>query len=165
VEKRHPEGEFGRVAEALIAAGSPWDALQYPTGDARIDEALRPRLHLRVDGAALLGDEESLDRLLGADPAPDQAGLALLGAAKGGHAALCRRLLQQGADIAARNAHGSTALHMAVGSADRGVIELLLDSGADAFIETPNEYGYTPLRAAREKGREDIVQLLVARRA
>jgi len=42
VEKRHPEGEFGRVVKSLIDAGSPWDAAMYPTGDARIDEALQP---------------------------------------------------------------------------------------------------------------------------
>jgi ankyrin repeat protein len=44
VEKRHPEGEFGRVVKSLIEAGSPWDASKYPTGDARIDEVLRTRM-------------------------------------------------------------------------------------------------------------------------
>jgi hypothetical protein len=42
VEKRHPEGEYGRVVKSLIAAGSPWDGVKYPTGDARVDEALQP---------------------------------------------------------------------------------------------------------------------------
>jgi Ankyrin repeats (3 copies) len=42
VEKRHPEGEFGRVVKALIDAGSPWDSKVYPTGDARIDDVLGP---------------------------------------------------------------------------------------------------------------------------
>jgi hypothetical protein len=42
VEKRHPEGEFGRVVKALIDAGSPWDRKMYPTGDARIDEVVGP---------------------------------------------------------------------------------------------------------------------------
>ena len=32
------EGEFGRVCESLLKAGSPWNAVNYPTGDARIDE-------------------------------------------------------------------------------------------------------------------------------
>jgi Ankyrin repeats (many copies)/Ankyrin repeat len=44
VEKRHPEGEFGRVVKSLIEAGSPWDASKYPTGDRRIDEVLRTRM-------------------------------------------------------------------------------------------------------------------------
>jgi ankyrin repeat protein len=42
VEKRHPEGEFGRVVKSLIAAGSPWDASIYPSGDARVDAVLQP---------------------------------------------------------------------------------------------------------------------------
>ena len=44
VERRHPEGEFGRVVKALLDAGSPWDPAIYPTGDARVDEVLRERL-------------------------------------------------------------------------------------------------------------------------
>ena len=42
VEKRHPEGEFARVCELLLQAGSPVKGIKYPTGDAAIDETLRP---------------------------------------------------------------------------------------------------------------------------
>ncbi len=38
IEKRHPEGDFARVVEALLKAGSPWDQSMYPTGDQRLDE-------------------------------------------------------------------------------------------------------------------------------
>jgi hypothetical protein len=41
VEKRHPEGEFARVVTALLEAGSPLERVEYPTGDAAVDEALR----------------------------------------------------------------------------------------------------------------------------
>ncbi len=44
IEKRHPEGDFGRVVKSLIEAGSPWNASDYPTGDARIDAVLEPRM-------------------------------------------------------------------------------------------------------------------------
>ncbi|HEV3201326.1 MAG TPA: ankyrin repeat domain-containing protein [Bryobacteraceae bacterium] len=47
VEKRHPEGEFGRVVKSLLDAGSPLDDVKYPTGDGRIDEVLRPRIEKR----------------------------------------------------------------------------------------------------------------------
>jgi ankyrin repeat protein len=40
VEKRHPEGEFAKVAESLLKAGSPMTAWNYPTGDAAVDEVL-----------------------------------------------------------------------------------------------------------------------------
>src|SRR5712691_3700489 len=170
VEKRHPEGEFGRVIKSLIDAGSPWNALDYPTGDARIDYVLKPRMHQRVDGAALLGDEAALARLLGENPGPDELTNALAGAAKGGHSALCRRLLKSGApvngstgpdrvtplmcavsscsyetvealleygaDVAAKNVNGSTALHIGIArDASLEMINLLLRSGASAQIE------------------------------
>jgi ankyrin repeat protein len=41
VEKRHPEGDFARVVELLLKAGSPWDPSIYPTGDQQIDEVLK----------------------------------------------------------------------------------------------------------------------------
>ncbi len=40
VEKRHPEGDFARVVELLLKAGSPWQPSIYPTGDQRVDEVL-----------------------------------------------------------------------------------------------------------------------------
>jgi hypothetical protein len=40
VEKRHPEGEFARVAKALLEAGSSLEGVKYPTGDAAVDEVL-----------------------------------------------------------------------------------------------------------------------------
>lgn len=41
VEKRHPEGEFAHVIEALLRAGSSWHRSVYPTGEERVDEVLR----------------------------------------------------------------------------------------------------------------------------
>lgn len=41
VEKRHPGGEFPRVVKALLAAGSPLSGVEYPTGDADLEEAIR----------------------------------------------------------------------------------------------------------------------------
>jgi len=148
-----------------------------------------------VDGAGLLGDEAVLARLLGESPGPDELTNALAAAAKGGHAALCRRLLnagapvdgstgpdrvtplmwavsscshesvealrEHGADVAAKNVNGSTALHIGIArDASLETINLLLRSGAGAQIETSNEFGDTPLRVALERGREEIVQLL-----
>lgn len=42
VEKRHPEGEFARVVRMLVEAGSSLKDVKYPTGDATVDEVLRP---------------------------------------------------------------------------------------------------------------------------
>ena len=43
VEKRHPEGQYGRVVRALVMAGSPLDGVPFPTGDDAIDDALKGR--------------------------------------------------------------------------------------------------------------------------
>ncbi|MEP6714191.1 MAG: ankyrin repeat domain-containing protein [Terriglobia bacterium] len=41
VEKRHPEGEFARVVKTLLDAGSSLHGVQFPTGDAAVDEVVR----------------------------------------------------------------------------------------------------------------------------
>ena len=46
VEKRHPEGEFARVVQALVAAGSPLNDVKYPTGNAAVDDVLRPYINV-----------------------------------------------------------------------------------------------------------------------
>jgi ankyrin repeat protein len=43
IEKRHPEGEFLRVIEALLDAGAEWDKTAYPTGHPGLDELLLAR--------------------------------------------------------------------------------------------------------------------------
>jgi ankyrin repeat protein len=138
-EKRHPEGEFGRVAKSLIEAGSPWEALDYPTGDARLDDVFMEYLPHRVDGAAVLGDEDLVFRLLGDQPSADDLALALAGASKGGHATVCGRLIARGATVnSAAGRDRSTPLMYALkgstmpGSAE--TVKRLLDEGADVGI-------------------------------
>jgi len=151
VEKRHPEGEFGRVVKSLIEAGSQWDAFDYPTGDARLDDVFMEYLPHRIDGAAILGDETLVSRLLGESPSADRLAEALGGAAKGGHVELCRRLLARGANVnSAAAVDGSTPLmHALKGSSAPGssaTIELLLNAGAD--VSRSNNYGTLPLHMA-----------------
>jgi len=70
-------------------------------------------------------------------------------------------LLEAGAEVGAKNANGSTALHMAiVHDAAVETIELLLRSGAGDQIEVENEFGYTPMRVAVERRREEVVRVL-----
>jgi len=165
VEKRHPEGEFGRVVKSLIEAGSPWDALDYPTGDARLDEVFMEYLPHRIDGAALLGDEDLVSRLLGEHPSPDQFAMALGGAAKGGHATLCAALLARGADVNGTSGadRATPLMHAVRGSSAPGslaTIELLLREGADAG--RANRYATLPLHAAAWVGADvDTVRVLL----
>jgi ankyrin repeat protein len=165
VEKRHPEGEFGRVAKSLIEAGSPWDALEYPTGDARLDDVFMEYLPHRIDGAAILGDETLVLRLLGEEPSTDDLALALAGAAKGGHTALCQRLLTRGAEVngAAGRDRSTPLLYALRGSTALGSAETvnqLIDAGADVGVK--NRHGTLALHAASWCGASvETVRLLL----
>jgi ankyrin repeat protein len=165
VEKRHPEGEFGRVAKSLIEAGSPWDALEYPTGDARLDNVFMEYLPHRIDGAAVLGDEELVVRLLGEQPSAGDLALALGGAAKGGHAGLCSRLIAGGANVnnVAGRDQSTPLMHALRGSSASGssrTVTLLLNAGADVGVR--NRYGTLALHVAVWCGASlDTIRLLL----
>jgi ankyrin repeat protein len=151
VEKRHPEGEFGRVAKSLIEAGSPWDALEFPTGNAQLDDVFMEYLPHRIDGAAILGDEALVFRLLGDEPTAENLGLALGGAAKGGHSGLCHRLLARGADVnsASGRDRSTPLMHALRGSSTPGspaTVTALMDQGADVGIK--NRHGTLALHVA-----------------
>jgi ankyrin repeat protein len=158
VEKRHPEGEFGRVVKSLIEAGSPWDALEYLTGDMRLDDVFMEYLPHRVDGAAILGDEGLVLRLLGEEPSPEDLALALAGAAKGAHPALCRVLLARGVGVncVAGRDRSTPLMHALKGSAapdSAATVRLLLDEGADVGIS--NRHGTLALHMAVWFGASD----------
>ena len=151
VEKRHPEGEFGRVAKSLIEAGSPWDALEYPTGNEQLDDVFMEYLPHRIDGAAILGDEELVFRLLGEQPSAHDLALTLAGAAKGGHSALCSRLIEDGANVnsVAGRDESTPLMHALRGSSTTGsstTVTVLLDAGADVGVR--NRFGTLALHVA-----------------
>ena len=126
VEKRHPEAEFARVIGSLLDAGSPWNALCYPTGNASLDEIFKAKLHFRPEGAALLGDESQVFLLLAQDSSPETLARALAGAAKGGHASLCQRIIAAGARVNDAVDHDqNTALKYALESGSAETIALL----------------------------------------
>ncbi len=120
--------------------------------------------------AAWLGHVEVVEELLrlGADPGQASrnatAMAPLHGAASGRDArkalAAARLLLargQQGA-LEAIGAGGFTPLHLAASQGHRDLVELLLESGADAGALSDTDT--TPLEIAAERGFNDIVRLL-----
>ncbi|GAA3410513.1 ankyrin repeat domain-containing protein [Paenibacillus hodogayensis] len=120
-----------------------------------------------IGAAAAVGDTERLTLLLEADPqlanAGSPAGFRPLGfAAKYGHTAAVRLLLEHGADPNAPETdapQGSALWHAAAGN-HAGCAELLLERGAlpDAAVEA----GGTPLFIAISKGYDRLVRLLYA---
>ncbi|KAH9969704.1 ankyrin repeat-containing domain protein [Russula dissimulans] len=82
-----------------------------------------------------------------------------------------RLLLDQGADVDARDNDGRTPLHYSsccpgkgeIGSSTRGTVEgsrLLLDHGAD--IQAEDNEGKTPLQLALEDEHHEMVNFLLA---
>ena len=125
---------------------------------------------LTIWEAAALGDEDAAGRLLTADVslanavAPD--GHFPLGlAAFFGQASTVRLLLAHGASVAAaaQNAMKVQPLHAAVAGRNADCVAAILEAGADPNAR--QQVGYTPLMGAASAGREDLVDLLLARGA
>jgi uncharacterized membrane protein len=84
----------------------------------------------------------------------------LLRAAEKGDTARVRELLEEGADVGARDtSYSNTPLHWAAYAASVSVAELLIKHGAD--VNSRNRYGWTPLHYAACGGYRDVVKLLI----
>jgi ankyrin repeat protein len=81
-------------------------------------------------------------------------------AARNGDRAALRALLQQGANVNAAEADGTTALHWASYRDDFESAELLVRAGAR--VNAANDLGATPLWTASQNGNEAMVRLLLA---
>jgi serine/threonine-protein phosphatase 6 regulatory ankyrin repeat subunit B len=81
----------------------------------------------------------------------DDGKTALMLAARGGHIAVVRELLDRGAAIEARDRDGGNALMTAAGAGHDEIVRLLLARGADPNARTA--YGFTPLMAAASGSR------------
>ena len=121
-------------------------------------------LALVIAGVAVPAQVEAAARAEARPQAPAEAQteaqiLTLADAAEMGDGALIRDLLQEGADVDARQIDGMTALHWAVFHDDVDVAGLLVRSGADVNAET--RYGIPPLAVASTNGNATIVGLLL----
>lgn len=83
----------------------------------------------------------------------------LIGAIKQGGSARVRTLLQQHADVNAKDPDGTTALHWAVQRDDVQVVGLLITGGAN--VKAANRYGMSPLLAACEIGNLEVIDKLL----
>jgi ankyrin repeat protein len=124
-----------------------------------------PPLHL----AAFFGHRETAEALLdaGADVLAvarnSEANLAINAAAAGPRAdnrpELVRLLIVRGSPVDGRGSSaGHTPLHEAAFNGDLALARLLLESGADRSLRTPE--GETPLDIATKHSRPDVVRLL-----
>ena len=68
-------------------------------------------------------------------------------------------MVDEGANLSAKNSDGQTALHLAVHNGDTSMVQFLLEKGADPEATAPN--GNKPLYDAAESGYFEIVELLL----
>ena len=93
-----------------------------------------------------------------ASVAPPDAGL--LEAVRTGDAAAVDALLDEGVDVNAAAADGTTALHWAVYRDDLPTVERLIRAGA--AVDSANRYGVRPLSLAAAGGQAGVVEALLA---
>jgi ankyrin repeat protein len=84
---------------------------------------------------------------------------SLVRAMERGDRATVDRLLQAGADVRAKDADGTTALHWAAHSGDADLTRALIKAGAD--VRASNDYGATPMSAAAEIGSAEVLEVLL----
>jgi ankyrin repeat protein len=96
---------------------------------------------------------------LGAGSGPAWAEATLADAAETGDLESARALIADGADVNARKADGTTALHWAAYRGDVALADALLAAGADP--SAVNDYGSTPLLEAAVVGDVDLLRRLL----
>ncbi len=99
--------------------------------------------------------------LLSAAPllADGSSAMTVADAAKQGNEQALRSLIEQGADVNAPQADGSTALHWAAYANNQAMAELLIKAGADAGAA--NRYGVVPLMLAATNGNAAMVKVFL----
>jgi ankyrin repeat protein len=117
-----------------------------PDGQALVQHLLARGMHALPQEYARLGDRQTLEAIINADPGVVQSDAVFMGAVDFGHHALVAWLLERGANVHARASAPSrhTALHSASWNGDLRMVQLLIESGADSAA-IDDEHHNTPL--------------------
>ena len=86
----------------------------------------------------------------------------LMTAAYNGHLAICRLLIDKGAQVEAKGSFGLTPLHRAAEQGHVEIVRLLCDRGAD--VEARDRWGERPLHMAARNGHISVVKELIEER-
>ncbi len=120
-------------------------------------EARGEELMEAVRSGDLAAAQEIIGKGVFVDTGDDKGDTALIVAARRGDVAMVRLLLQESANLNARNKGGQTAL-MQISQNDSKIIPLLLENGADPDIR--DNSGQTALERSQKVGLVDRIDLL-----
>jgi len=84
---------------------------------------------------------------------------AFLRAVQSGDGNAAAAMIQQGADVNAREANGTSALHWAVYHRDVALVKRLLAAGAKVAVV--NDFGSSPMQEAAITGNKAVIKLLL----
>jgi len=145
------------VAQALLDVGATLQVFALSAG--------RPVSTL-LHHAVLLNNTEALHFLIGKIPIDSRDATQLtplMVAATKGHVDCAQILIDNGADMEAKDPQNQTALFGAIMSQSKAMVELLLQKGANIHVESLR--GQTPLHIAVLGQNTDIAKLLIERGA
>lgn len=125
---------------------------------------IRPDVRNEVDESALMlaalrGQEALVVQLVARGAAVNKSGWTPLHyAATGGHVRIAAFLIGARADLNAESPNGTTPLMMAAMYGNAATVQLLLESGAEAYPR--NDHGLSAEDFAMRAGREDSLRLI-----
>ena len=166
-EGRTREAGAGGEAAALLlvtldhSGGSLWDNSE-PSEDTEAKELLDAAMDEIAQGEGLSDEERGARVKACINTAAGASGVTVLHlAARCGWLTVVHRLLQEfGADVNARSAHRCSALMMGAEGGHLGVVQELINAGADVNAETTG-FGTTALHQASRYGCEEVVSTLL----
>ncbi len=145
-------GGLGELAEFLVMNGANLGA--------RDEEDGGTPLHVAADEGFDGIAEALLQRGAEKDALDHEGCTPLMGASMRGHAPVVKTLLAAGANLSVRNrVRGLTALDIAAAEGHVGVIEVIVDHGAD--IDDYDDDGVTALRRAAQEDQVGAVDALI----
>ena len=150
---RKPNKRFRKTRSKRQRGGADEQELEHQ----RDDDIIRLSSFNDEDVRIVIGD------LLREGVSPVAKNTALRIASKEGHVELVEMLLNNGANVNAKNSYGVTALHIASREGHTDIVAMLLEKGAD--VNAKSDGGYTALISASESGHTETVAMLLEKGA